>query len=103
MLAILLIVTFAINIFFGYWRASVRALSLQWFLAIHLSVPVIIGLRVWLLDWNWVTVPAFVAVFFLGQYAGGRVQKYLVKKPERELSACLVMDLFRMARGGGGN
>ena len=82
-LAILLIVAFAINLFFGYWRASVRALSVQWFLAIHLSVPVIIGLRLWLLGWNWVTVPAFVAVFFLGQYAGGRIRKYIAKNPGR--------------------
>jgi hypothetical protein len=98
-LAILLIFAFTVNIFFGYWRANVKPLSLQWFLAIHISIPFLVGLRVWLMEWNWVTVPAFVAVFFLGQYAGGRLRKYLLKKPDLSLSSCLVMDLVRMARG----
>jgi hypothetical protein len=101
-LAILLIFAFTVNIFFGYWRANVKALSLQWFLSIHISIPVIVGLRVWLMEWNWVTVPVFVAVFFLGQFAGGRLRKYLLKKPGLSLSSCLVMDLVRMVRGGSG-
>ena len=102
-LAILLIFAFTINLFFGYWRANVRTLSPQWFLAIHIPIPILVGLRVWLLGWNWVTVPAFVAAFFIGQYAGGQLRKHLLRKPELSLSSCLVLDLVRMARGSSNN
>jgi len=69
---------FVLNIPFGYWRARVRKFSLQWILAIHLPVPLVIAFRVlWGLGWQFVTFPVLIGAFFLGQFAGGRLQRTL--------------------------
>ena len=36
---------FAVNIPLGIWRSHVKKYSFQWFLAIHISIPVIVLLR----------------------------------------------------------
>ena len=65
----------AINIPFGYWRAGVRKFSWKWFLSVHLPVPIAIFLRLWSgLGWHLLTFPLFVAAFFLGQFAGGKLR-----------------------------
>ena len=66
------LVIFGLNVPFGYWRASVKKLSTQWFFAVHIPVPIAIGLR-WLagLAWRWATVPLFVGAFVGGQFVGG--------------------------------
>ncbi len=84
-----------INIFFGYWRSNVRRLSPQWLLAVHIPVPIAIGLRLGFLGWSWVLLPAFVAAFFLGQFGGSQIRK-LLKKARIQLSSFLVLDLFRV-------
>ncbi len=35
----------ALNLPFGAWRATVKRFSLQWFLSIHLPIPLILLLR----------------------------------------------------------
>jgi len=67
------VAVFLINIPFGYWRAGERKLSVLWFLAIHLPVPLVIGLR-WAagLAFAWINVPFFVAAYFAGQTVGAR-------------------------------
>ena len=67
---LLLLGTFLVNIFFGYWRAGARTFSVPWFLAIHLPVPVVMGLRLVLLSWYPVQIPVFVVAYFAGQYTG---------------------------------
>ena len=64
-----------LNLPFGYWRAGLRRLSLPWFLAIHLPVPLAIGLR-WALGlpFRLATLPLFVAAFFGGQVLGARLR-----------------------------
>jgi hypothetical protein len=64
-----------LNLPFGYWRAGLRKLSLLWFLAIHLPVPLAIGLR-WALGlpFRLATLPLFVAAFFGGQFLGARLR-----------------------------
>lgn len=65
----------ALNIPFGYWRAGVRKFSWEWFLSVHLPVPFVILLRLWSgLGWHLVTFPLFVAAFFAGQLAGGKLR-----------------------------
>ena len=87
---------FLVNVFFGYWRANTRRLSWQWFLAIHIPVPIAVSLRLWLLSgFSWATLPIFVAVFFGGQYTGGRLRCWLEEQSGGQLSSCLVMDLAR--------
>jgi hypothetical protein len=64
---------FVINLPFGYWRAGVSRLSRPWFLAVHLPVPMVIGLRLISgLGFHLVTFPVMVGAFFAGQFLGGR-------------------------------
>lgn len=64
-----------INLPFGYWRAGAKRLSLPWFLAIHVPVPLVIGLRFASgLGFQLATLPVMVGAFFTGQFLGGRVR-----------------------------
>ena len=97
MIKILLIsaLVFMIVIPFGYWRSNVKKFSLQWFLAIHVPVVLIIAIRILSgIGFAWYTYVFLVAAFFLGQKAG----EFLIKKINRScqcVSSCLVMDLYR--------
>jgi hypothetical protein len=65
------IIVFVLNMPFGYWRARSRRFSRQWFLAVHLPVPAIIGFRIFAgLGWHFITFPVLIGAFFLGQTAG---------------------------------
>jgi hypothetical protein len=89
------ILVFVFNIPFGYWRANVKKLSLQWVLAVHIPVPVIIALRIFVeIGFAWFTYVFLVAAFFLGQQLGAYLLKYL-KIHSRQKSSCLMMDLLR--------
>lgn len=75
---IIALMVLVLNIPFGYWRARVRKFSAQWILAIHLPVPVTIAFRIFSgLGWHLATFPVLVGAFFLGQFAGGRLQRFL--------------------------
>jgi len=75
---IVAVLVFALNIPFGYWRARVRKFSAQWILAIHLPVPLVISFRVLSgLGWQFITFPVLIGAFFLGQFAGGHLQRFL--------------------------
>ena len=101
MLFILVIAAiFVINVIFGYWRAGTRKFSVQWISAIHVPVPMSIGLRLWLLGWNWALIPVFVLDFAAGQYAGGRIRQGLIKKSGAKLSSWLIGDALRVFGSG---
>ena len=79
-----LVVTFVINVPLGYWRAGVRKFSLQWFVAVHAAVPMVIALRFALgLPFRWSMFPLFVAAYFGGQFAGSRVRLRSAAQPNR--------------------
>jgi hypothetical protein len=64
-----------INLPFGYWRAGVRKFSAPWFLAVHLPVPVAVGLRLMVhLGWRFYLLPLWIGVFFAGQFLGGKLR-----------------------------
>ena len=94
-LSLLSIAVLVFNIPFGYWRANVKRFRLQWFLAIHIPVLFIIGLRIISdVGFAWHTYLFFVSAYFLGQQAGQFIRRKMqVKYPE--LSSCLVMDVIR--------
>jgi hypothetical protein len=72
------ILVFVINLPFGYWRASVRKLSPQWFLAVLLPVPVVIALRIFSgLGFKLISFPVIIGAFFLGQFVGGRLRNII--------------------------
>jgi len=63
-LVLICIIVFIINIPFGYWRSNVKTFSLQWFLAIHIPVIIVIALRIFSeLGFAWYTYVAMVACF----------------------------------------
>lgn len=87
-----------LNIPFGYWRGNVSKYSLQWFLAIHIPVPVIITLRLTThLGFAWYTYLFMVGGFFFGQQLGSLLLKPVHQHCHQE-SSCLVMDLVRCER-----
>lgn len=86
-----------INVPFGYWRANSRRFSWQWIVSIHLPVVIAIGLRLLFHDMILILLPAFVAVFMIGQFVGGKIKRRLAKQ-ETPLSSFLLLDLVRIAR-----
>ena len=77
---IVAVLVFLLNVPFGFWRARVQRLSLQWILAVHLPVPAVIAFRIFAgLGWHLVTFPVLIGAFFCGQFAGGRLQRFLTQ------------------------
>ena len=94
-LILLGIVILVLNIPFGYWRANVKRMSLQWLLAIHIPVIIIIAIRFMAgVGFAWYTYAVFVSAFFLGQQFGGLIIKRLAKVCYT-VSSCMVMDMIR--------
>jgi hypothetical protein len=91
------IIVFILNIPFGYWRANTKKFSLQWVLAIHVPVLLMIGLRIISgLGFQLYTFPIMVGVFFTGQYLGGKIftkMKFIYSIP---VTSCLCIDIFRL-------
>ena len=72
------LLVFVINLPFGYWRASVRKLSRQWFLAVHIPVPLVIALRIYSgLGFKLISFPVIIGAYFLGQFVGGRLRNII--------------------------
>ncbi|MBI9053562.1 MAG: hypothetical protein JEY96_07070 [Bacteroidales bacterium] len=97
MIKLLIISLFVIffNIPFGYWRANVKLFSFQWFLAVHIPVPIIVMLRIFLdIGFEWYTYLFLVTSFFIGQKLGSIIHKYLGKI--EIISSCLIMDLRKL-------
>lgn len=80
---ILLLATFLLNIPCGYWRASVKKFSWQWFVAIHLPVPILIALRL-IMNENYRlnTFLILIAVYFIGQLLGSTIKKISKKNKQ---------------------
>lgn len=61
-----------VNVPFGFWRAGTRRFSIPWFMAVHLPIPLAVGLRlVSGLGWRLATIPLLVGAYVAGQYLGG--------------------------------
>lgn len=65
------IVSLALNVPLGVWRARCRKFSIHWLIAIHLSVPLIIALRIYL-EVNLWFIPLFIALAVAGQFVGAK-------------------------------
>ena len=96
-----MLATFLLNLPFGYWRAHAKSMSnrREWFLAIHAPVPLVVVMRL-LVGAGLREIPLFVAAFFLGQLAGGRVYR-IVSSQLGQVSRCMPCDLAKMYRGSG--
>jgi hypothetical protein len=72
-LLILSAIVLLINIPFGCWRKKVNKFSVQWFIAIHLPVVLVIILRFYSgVGFASITYPIIIFAFVAGQYLGGR-------------------------------
>ena len=90
------LIIYLLNIPFGYWRGNVKKFSLQWALAIHIPVPIVIFLRIYSgMGFELYTYPILVGAFFGGQFSGKKLFLYW-KSQAKELSSCLVMDTLRL-------
>jgi cobalamin synthase len=74
MLAILSVSLFSFftNIPLGIWKERYKRFSLRWMIIIHLSVPAIIALRIYL-EANRYFVPLYIAMAVAGQFVGKRL------------------------------
>jgi hypothetical protein len=92
-----------LNIPFGYWRGQAQTYSRQWFLAIHLPVPLVIAIRLSSgLGWQFITFPVMISAFFAGQLLGSTLHHFAQRISKSPVSSCLVWDvvtgLRKMAR-----
>lgn len=68
--------SFVINVPFGFWREGVKKFSMQWFIAVHAAVPVVITLRIMAgTEWHILTIAFLVLCYFLGQFLGARLRR----------------------------
>jgi hypothetical protein len=78
MITVLLIMLLALglNVPLGYLRSRTRKFSARWFLFVHLSIPIIIVVRV-LSQTDFRFIPLFILAAVAGQYLGGKIELHL--------------------------
>lgn len=79
-LLVVAIAVLIVNLPFGFWRAGAIKFSRTWFLAVHLPVPLVVGMRYAAgLGWQLKTFPVLVGAFFLGQFLGGLLRQRIAR------------------------
>lgn len=68
-IVVISLTAFILNIPLGKWRTKYKKLSINWWLLIHASIPVIIALRIYLETPGW-CIPLYIGMAVLGQFAG---------------------------------
>lgn len=83
-ITLIAILTYLINLPFGYWRSKEKRFSLNWFLAIHIPVVITILTRYVIdIDLHWIYIILFILLFAAGQQTGKLIYlKYNKTKPE---------------------
>ncbi len=69
-----LLIAFLLNLPLGYLREGSERYSVRWFIYIHLSIPVVILLRI-SYGFGWQIIPLTIAFAVVGQLIGGRLWK----------------------------
>ena len=70
----LIALTIVINIPLGYLRQAVEKFSFAWYFYIHISIPLIIYLRI-KSGYSWKFIPLTLGGALLGQIVGGRIRR----------------------------
>jgi hypothetical protein len=70
---------FVLTLPFGFYRAHTRKLSLRWFLAIHLPVPLVFLAR-WEAHLSWKFIPFTCLTFAVAQFLGGWVGRWWIRR-----------------------
>ena len=68
-ISILCLIALALNVPFGAWRATVPRLSARWLLAIHLPIPILLGLRL-ASGHSYRVIPLLLVAALAGQLLG---------------------------------
>ena len=76
---VVLVVVLAVTFPFGFWRAYTRKMSLRWFLAIHLPVPLVFLAR-YESNLSWSFIPFTCLAFAAGQFLGGLAGRWWIKR-----------------------
>lgn len=71
--ALILLFTFLVNLPFGWLRRNEKKFTFKWWLYIHLPIPLVIALRIWLKINPWL-IPVIIAVAVAGQIVGARLK-----------------------------
>jgi len=74
LLTVLLAATFILTLPFGVWRAKCRKFTIQWWVAIHLVIPIIFIMRRWG-GFSYWYIPLFLTSTVLGQIVGGKINQ----------------------------
>ncbi len=72
-LGALALLALSVNVPLGYLRRRARRYSWQWFVWLHLSIPLIATCRI-LSGLGWVVVPWLILAAVTGQVVGGMVR-----------------------------
>jgi len=70
----LVLVAAIINVPLGYLRQGVEKFTFAWYFYIHISIPLIIYLRI-KSGYSWKLIPLTVGGAVLGQVIGGRIRR----------------------------
>jgi hypothetical protein len=70
---------FLVTLPFGFYRAYTRKLSLRWFVAIHMPVPLVFLAR-FESHLSWKFIPFTCLAFTAAQLLGGRVGRWWIKR-----------------------
>jgi|Deesub1362A_J573_1020465.scaffolds.fasta_scaffold00094_104 hypothetical protein len=90
-------IVFIVNVPFGYWRANTKKFSRDWFLSVHIPVPIVIALRIFTgIGWHFITFPVLIGSFFLGQFFGSVLLRWIAKYARANVSSCLFLDLIKI-------
>lgn len=73
-LAALLMLSFSVNIPLGYLREGTARFSWRWFVWVHLSIPLIIAVRL-AYGYSWRVIPLTIIAAVIGQVVGGRLYR----------------------------
>jgi hypothetical protein len=69
-----LVITFLVNLPFGWLREGVKKFSPKWFIYVHFPIPFIVALRITLgIEWKFAPLLIFTAI--LGQWFGARMRR----------------------------
>ena len=68
----IILLAFVLNIPFGYLRQRSRKFSLQWWLYVHIPVPIVIIARI-TMHAGYAFIPVFILAAVAGQFLGGKI------------------------------
>ncbi len=70
----LILIACAINVPLGYLRQNYRKFTFGWYFYIHISIPLIIYLRI-KAGFSWMFIPLTLGAAVAGQMLGGRLNR----------------------------